>query len=213
MRNPAAGAFLMPVDWKALQLPQYPKMIKHPMDLGTVETKLLGGSYKTIRDWADDVKLVWSNACTFNTEGSDVFELATQLSHDFEGRLDGLPMSASLRESGGQRGLQAEEWNACKAVLKEIRKHKDASPFLDPVDWKGLGIPDYPTIIKRPMDLGTVLQRLEANEYGSPAEMAEEIKNRSASAARKRRRARETKNIEQKEEQETFKVISCWFGH
>ena len=174
-RNPRAGPFLMPVDWKALQLPQYPKMIKHPMDLGTVETKLLGGSYKTIRDWADDVKLVWSNACTFNTEGSDVFELATQLSHDFEGRLDGLPMSASLRESGGQRGLQAEEWNACKAVLKEIRKHKDAAPFLDPVDWKGLGIPDYPTIIKRPMDLGTVLQRLEANEYGSPAEMAEEI--------------------------------------
>ena len=133
-RNPRAGPFLMPVDWKALQLPQYPKMIKHPMDLGTVETKLLGGSYKTIRDWADDVKLVWSNACTFNTEGSDVFELATQLSHDFEGRLDGLPMSASLRESGGQRGLGAEEWNACKAVLKEIRKHKDAAPFLDPVD-------------------------------------------------------------------------------
>ena len=54
-RNPRAGPFLMPVDWKALQLPQYPKMIKHPMDLGTVETKLLGGSYKTIRDWADDV--------------------------------------------------------------------------------------------------------------------------------------------------------------
>ena len=177
-RNPRAGPFLMPVDWKALQLPQYPKMIKHPMDLGTVETKLVGGSYKTARDWADDVRLVWSNACTFNTEGSDVFELATQLSNDFEGRLDGLPMSASLRESGGgggRAGLQPEEWSACKVALKEIRKHKDAAPFLDPVDWKALGIPDYPTIIKRPMDLGTVLQRLEANEYNSASEMAEEI--------------------------------------
>jgi len=178
LRNPRAGPFVMPVDWKALQLPQYPKMIKHPMDLGTVETKLAAGSYKTARNWADDVRLVWSNACTFNTEGSDVFELATQLSNDFEGRLDGLPMSASLTEGGGggaQRGLQPEEWSACKAALKEIRKHKDAAPFLDPVDWKALGIPDYPTIIKRPMDLGTVLQRLEGNEYNSAAEMAEEI--------------------------------------
>ena len=179
-RNPRAGPFLMSVDWKALKLPQYPKMIKNPMDLGTVESKLVGGSYKTTRDWADDVRLVWSNACTFNTEGSDVFELATQLSMDFEGRLDGLPMSGSLRESsggggGGRGGLQPEEWGACKAALKEIRKHKDAGAFLDPVDWKALGIPDYPTIIKRPMDLGTVLQRLEANEYNSASEMADEI--------------------------------------
>eukprot|EP00908_Phaeocystis_cordata_P001340 Transcript_11421.p1 GENE.Transcript_11421~~Transcript_11421.p1 ORF type:complete len:334 (-),score=185.93 Transcript_11421:186-1187(-) len=176
-RNPRAGAFLMPVDWKALKLPQYPKMIKTPMDLGTVEQKLNDGRYKTIRDWADDIRLVWSNACTFNTEGSDVFELATQLSSDFEGRLDGLPMSGSLREAGGggRGGMQPDELSACKAALKEIRKHKDAAPFLDPVDWKALGIPDYPTIIKRPMDLGTVMQRLESNEYDSVANLSEEI--------------------------------------
>ena len=198
-RNPRAGAFLMPVDWKALKLPQYPKMIKTPMDLGTVEQKLNDGRYKTIRDWADDIRLVWSNACTFNTEGSDVFELATQLSSDFEGRLDGLPMSGSLREAGGggRGGMQPDELSACKAALKEvspcaepspplcrhplaprawqIRKHKDAAPFLDPVDWKALGIPDYPTIIKRPMDLGTVMRRLESNEYDSVANLSEEI--------------------------------------
>lgn len=178
-RNPRAGPFLMPVDWKALKLPQYPKMIKNPMDLGTVEGKLVNGNYKIVRDFADDVRLIWSNACTFNTEGSDVFELATQLSTDFEGRLDGLPMSGTLRETGGGggggRGLPPDELSACKAALKEIRKHKDATPFLDPVDWKALDIPDYPTIIKRPMDLGTVMQRLEANEYNSASELAEEI--------------------------------------
>jgi len=180
-RNPRAGPFLMPVDWKALKLPQYPKMIKTPMDLGTVEGKLLAGTYKTVRDFADDVRLIWSNACTFNTEGSDVFELATQLSMDFEGRLDGMPMSGTLRESGGggggggRGGMQPDELSACKAALKEIRKHKDATPFLDPVDWKALDIPDYPTIIKRPMDLGTVMQRLEGNQYSSPADLAEEI--------------------------------------
>jgi hypothetical protein len=27
---------------------------------------------------------------------------------------------------------------------------------LQPVDWEALGIPDYPEIVKQPMDLGTV---------------------------------------------------------
>jgi len=179
-RNPRAGPFLVPVDWKALKLPQYPKMIKNPMDLGTIENKLTNSSYRTVRDFVDDVRLIWSNACTFNTEGSDVFELATQLSNDFEGRLDGLSMSGTLREGGGgggggRGGLAPDELSACKAALKEIRKHKDATAFLDPVDWKALDIPDYPTIIKRPMDLGTVMQRLEANEYQSAHELSAEI--------------------------------------
>lgn len=46
-RNPQAQWFLEPVDWKALKLHQYPKMIKNPMDLGTVEKKLADGKYDT----------------------------------------------------------------------------------------------------------------------------------------------------------------------
>ena len=97
---------------------------------------------------------------------------------DFEGRLDGLSMSGSLREGsggGGRGGMPPDELSACKAALKDISKHKDAGAFLDPVDWKALDIPDYPTIIKRPMDLGTVMQRLQANEYASVADMADEV--------------------------------------
>ena len=29
-------------------------------------------------------------------------------------------------------------------------------PFLEPVDWKAWNLPDYPLIIKRPMDLGQI---------------------------------------------------------
>jgi len=63
----------------------------------------------------------------------------------------------------------------CKAAVKEVRKHKDAAPFLDPVDWKSLGIKDYPTIIKRPMDLGTVMKRLEAGQYSSVLDVASDV--------------------------------------
>ena len=63
--------------------------------------------------------------------------------------------------------MSADELAACKAVVRDLRKHKDAQDFLEPVDWKFLGIPDYPTIIKRPMDLGTVSKRLERESYAS----------------------------------------------
>ena len=62
MKNPAAGAFLVPVDWKALKLPTYPKIVKHPMDLGTVQSKLEASRYATVEAFVADVELVWKNA-------------------------------------------------------------------------------------------------------------------------------------------------------
>lgn len=38
-------------------------------------------------------------------------------------------------------------------------------PFREPVPWKEMGLTDYPLLIKNPMDLGTVLQRLKSRKY------------------------------------------------
>jgi hypothetical protein len=38
------------VDHKALQLHDYPKVVKKPMDLGTIQEKLLQGQYDTLRE-------------------------------------------------------------------------------------------------------------------------------------------------------------------
>ena len=51
--------------------------------------------------------------------------------------------------SGG--GMSGDELAQCKAVLRDLRKKDTAEPFQTPVDWKALHIPDYPTIIKRPV--------------------------------------------------------------
>ena len=42
----------------------------------------------------------------------------------------------------------------CQAILKAVKAHKHAWIFAEPVDPIKLNIPDYFTIIKRPMDLG-----------------------------------------------------------
>jgi hypothetical protein len=35
-----------------------------------------------------------------------------------------------------------------------LMSRPESLAFRDPVDWKGLGLDDYPAIVKAPMDLG-----------------------------------------------------------
>ncbi len=68
-----------------------------------------------------------------------------------------------------------KELERFKSVLRLLRKHKEADPFLDPVDWKDLGLDDYPQIVTRPMDLNAVQARLEVGGYASVLEAAADV--------------------------------------
>ena len=80
---------------------------------------------------------------------------------------DGSLGGAPSKGGGGSTGMSPSELSMCKSIMRELRKKDIAEAFLVPVDWKALGIPDYPTIIKRPMDLGTVQSQLEGGQYSS----------------------------------------------
>jgi serine/threonine protein kinase len=52
-------------------------------------------------------------------------------------------------------GISKTKWTKkCKAILETVNRHEHAWVFAEPVDSVKLNIPDYFTIIKRPMDLG-----------------------------------------------------------
>ena len=51
------------------------------------------------------------------------------------------------------------------SLVKGMWKHQHGWPFHLPVDAIKLRLPDYFTIIKRPMDLGTIKKRLDNNYY------------------------------------------------
>ena len=70
MSHPLAIAFLEPVDPEAEGLPNYNKVIKHPMDLGTIKKKLHDDKYKTVDEFVEDINLVWRNAIKFNGKKS-----------------------------------------------------------------------------------------------------------------------------------------------
>ncbi|KAJ6523304.1 hypothetical protein B0H19DRAFT_652083 [Mycena capillaripes] len=60
--------FLKPVN--PTQVPGYSDLIKRPMDLGTMTTKVQRGRYRSLEDFADDFRLVTGNAKIFNPPGS-----------------------------------------------------------------------------------------------------------------------------------------------
>ena len=49
--------------------------------------------------------------------------------------------------------------NILNKMLKALWKNKDSAPFRTPVDFKRLGLFDYPIIIKTPMDLSTIKKK------------------------------------------------------
>jgi hypothetical protein len=55
----------------------------HPMDLGTVMSRLRSDSYSSIAAWKSDVELIWSNSLSYNRPPSLVVLLATDLQKQF----------------------------------------------------------------------------------------------------------------------------------
>lgn len=62
-----------------------------------------------------------------------------------------------------------------KVVVKALWKHQFAWPFHCPVDAIKLNLPDYYTIIKTPMDMGTIKKRLENSYYRNAQECIQDF--------------------------------------
>ena len=84
MQHKDAEPFLHPVDWKAMGLLDYPKVVKTPMDLGSVKAKLERGDYSCSKEFRHDANLVWTNCMTYNADGSDYYLIASNLKKVFE---------------------------------------------------------------------------------------------------------------------------------
>jgi bromodomain-containing factor 1 len=244
--------FISPVDPVALNIPTYPDVIKHPMDLGTMENKLKNDRYSSVQAFADDLQLIVDNAEKFNgpqhavthagnnmlaytnnfmakvpgpgqafTQKVKKFSPAppkqpavrrdarpaqapapalpakerSHASEAFALQSDGTPQIR--RDSQIQRPARAIkppnrevtypkpkrrehllELRFCEYALDLIRGPKYARVnhvFLLPVDPVALNIPHYRQIVKNPMDLGTMTQKLKQGQYGKASEVRKDF--------------------------------------
>ena len=60
-------------------------------------------------------------------------------------------------------------------LIKTIQKDQYAGPFLKPVDFEALGLPDYPHLVKKPIDLQTLLTNLRKDRYEAPSDFLKDL--------------------------------------
>jgi bromodomain-containing factor 1 len=77
--QPITYPFVVPVDPVALNIPSYLKIIKKPMDFGTIEKNFKNGVYQSAKDFHADCMLVFQNCYKFNPEGDAVNAMGHQM--------------------------------------------------------------------------------------------------------------------------------------
>jgi bromodomain-containing factor 1 len=70
-----AYPFLHPVDPVALNIPNYLRIIKKPMDFGTIQSNLKSGLYVSAKEFYADSKLVFANCYKFNPPADEVYKM------------------------------------------------------------------------------------------------------------------------------------------
>ncbi|XP_034483373.1 bromodomain testis-specific protein-like [Drosophila innubila] len=77
-------------------------------------------------------------------------------------------------------GMEGQYTNKIKYVekhlLRKLVNQDFAAPFMEPVDSEALNVPTYYTIINNPMDLGTVIQRVENRYYRSVKDLIHDLR-------------------------------------
>ncbi|PON54613.1 Bromodomain containing protein [Parasponia andersonii] len=129
MTHEVGWVFKQPVDPVALNIPDYFSIISHPMDLGTIKSKLEKNVYSGIEDFAADIRLTFSNAMLYNPPSNGVHVMAKKLSQIFE-------MSWKiLEEKCNGDGSKVESGRSSSGQIKKVthtpQKNGISAPLAD----------------------------------------------------------------------------------
>ncbi|RLN52671.1 hypothetical protein BBJ28_00022210 [Nothophytophthora sp. Chile5] len=72
--------------------------------------------------------------------------------------------------------MDPEQKKKCSDVLEHFLKLESCDPFRERVNWEEWGLYDYLQVVKVPMDLGSVRNKLAKNEYKKPVDFARDVR-------------------------------------
>ncbi|EDR23143.1 ankyrin repeat-containing protein, putative [Entamoeba dispar SAW760] len=106
--NQKIAAFMFPVDEERDGAIGYYKIIKKPMCIENIKTKLSDNKYKTANDFMHDLRQIWKNGMTYNRVGTLYYIYADDLRVLCEGYWDKIPLRSKDE----------------KAMIKELQKER-----------------------------------------------------------------------------------------
>lgn len=69
-----------------------------------------------------------------------------------------------------------DHWEkAAQRIMTTLGRNQSAWIFAEPVNVETLNIPDYFTIVKKPMDFGTIKSKLKEQRYANISEFMEDM--------------------------------------
>ncbi|OQS00708.1 hypothetical protein THRCLA_05881 [Thraustotheca clavata] len=178
-----AAPFFNPVDCSLYV--DYKLKIPHRMHLFGVQQKLSTGSYTTLSAFAYDMRLIFSNCLVYNSDvllSTKIREHAVKLLQLFE--------QLMLQTFGPSRntwpGLpETDRWK-CHQIIHDILAHRTkqgaetAQWFKYPIktyfESEDMVPYGYFTIVKKPMDIGTVSARLHLGEYSELSQFVSDLR-------------------------------------
>jgi bromodomain-containing factor 1 len=192
MDQEIAGPFNTPVDYKALNILDYPKIVKKPCDLGTIKELLLAGSFVNTMHFNVHVLLVFDNAILYNADEAPITVLAKQLKGQFERMFNEMvdkwkqemssrntqtPEDMDKEKERERKELQAELDNLTNNIEKikqelfEVRKRKGQNVNNSLLHQQGnvkrvkLTRPKAPLTVKQKEELVHKIGELEPEDY------------------------------------------------
>ncbi|KAH9362080.1 hypothetical protein HPB48_002058 [Haemaphysalis longicornis] len=97
-------------------------------------------------------------------------------SHRLLIRISSKRLQHTQQHNSEQKGRLDGQLKYCNSILAELLDNEHAWPFLEPVDAKLPGLRDYYKVIKHPMDMGTVKQRMDNWQYDGHEEFARDMR-------------------------------------
>eukprot|EP00954_Amorphochlora_amoebiformis_P006307 493394-Amorphochlora_amoeboformis.AAC.3 len=77
--------------------------------------------------------------------------------------------SRKQKNSKGNNKRFLKVWTSARAIISQLKRHTAAKPFIEPIDQDAPFAKEYNEMIKEPMDLTTISEKLGKNNAGFPS--------------------------------------------
>lgn len=216
MKHKHAWIFNKPVDVVGMGLHDYYDIIKRPMDLGTVKSNLGKNFYSSPMDFADDVRLTFTNAMTYNPKGHDVYVMADQLLIRFEELFRPVNeklVDGSRAERTYDEDLQASSWNHVeperppKQRDDSLRIEKKSEPIRAPASSSN------PPLVQSPVRTPTPMRAPPVKPLKQPKPKAKDPNKREMSMEEKHKLGIGLQSLPQEKMEQVVQIIRKRNGH